>query len=80
MLRDVAQAGVHEPELGQGLQRRGGELVAPFGEFVDLAARDPLAFALFYFSQCATSVNGGPARFMLASLIVGVPRSQSYQP
>ena len=79
MLRDVAQAGVHVPELGQGLQRRRGELIAPLGELVNPAARDPLAFALFYFSQCSTSVNDEPARFMLASLSVGVPWSQNYQ-
>jgi hypothetical protein len=80
VLRDVAQAGVHEPELGQGLQRRGGELVAPLGELVNLAARDPLAFPLFHFSQCSTSVNDDPASVMLATIIVGARRSQSYQP
>ncbi len=67
------------PLLGQGLQRRGGKLVAPLGELVHLAAGDPLAFPLFYFSQCSTSVNDGPARVALASPIAGVQPSQTYQ-
>ena len=51
VLRDVAQAGVRVPLLGQGQQRGRGELVAPLGELVYLAAGDPLA------SRSSTSVN-----------------------
>src|SRR6185437_7575022 len=55
VLRDVAQAGVRVPLLGQGQQRGVGELVAPLGELVYLTAGDPLASQLSYLSHFGSS-------------------------
>ena len=70
-LRDVAQAGVRVPLLGEGGERGGGELLAPLVELARLAPCDPVPRPCRRLAGCVRARQRPATCVMPADSVVG---------